>query len=414
MPRLTEQTATSTPPRQPAAGTWTVLAITLAVQAMVTMTVLTVPSMAPAMARAMAVPPSLVGVYVSVVYVGAMLTSMSAGPLVLRFGAMRVSQYGLLACAAGMGLIALWPTVPGAVLSALLIGLGYGPITPASSHVLVRTAPPHRVSLIFSVKQTGVPLGGVMAGAVVPPIVVASGVHAALWTVCLACLACAVLAGLIRRELDADRQPGRPIGVAGLWHPLKLVAGHPQLRPLAATSFVYSAMQMCLATYIVTYLTADLGFSLVAAGLALSVSQVGGVVGRVIWGWVCDHWVPPMRMLAMLGGLMALCAAGTALLGGGVPVAVVLPLLALFGASAAGWNGVYLAEVARRAPPGTAGTATGGSLAFTFLGVVIVPMLFGLLAGAAGGYRIAYLVMMVPTLACAWALVGRRRRVAPA
>ncbi|WP_417276298.1 hypothetical protein [Castellaniella sp.] len=42
-------------------------------------------------------------------------------------------------------------------VGALLIGLGYGPITPA-----------HRMSFVFSIKQTGVPLGGVLAGLVVP------------------------------------------------------------------------------------------------------------------------------------------------------------------------------------------------------------------------------------------------------
>lgn len=392
-----------------AAGTWRVLAITLAVQAMVAMAVLTVPSMAPAMARALAVSPSLVGVYIAAVYVGALLSSMAAGPLVTRLGAVRVSQLGLLGCAAGMALQAAWPAVPVALAGAFITGLGYGPITPASSHLLVRTAPPHRVALIFSLKQTGVPLGGVLAGALVPSMAVAAGASAALWAVGIACAACTLLAQPIRRSLDADRTPGRPIGLAGLWQPLKMVAGHPRLRRLAAVSFVFSAMQMCLATYLVTYLNADLGFTLVAAGVALSVSQVGGVAGRILWGWMADRWVPPVRMLAALAILMALCSLGTGVLPAGAAPFLLLPLVALFGASATGWNGVYLAEVAREAPAGSAGAATGGSLAFTFLGVVVGPMAFGLAAGLGEGYRLGYLLMALPVAACAWVLLGRRR-----
>jgi MFS family permease len=62
-----------------------------------------------------------------------------------------------------------------------------------------------------------------------------------------------------------------------------------------------------------------------------------------------------------------------------------------FGASAIGWNGVYLAEVARRAPEGMASMATGGTLAFTFLGVVIGPPIFGALSTWFGTYRAGFM-----------------------
>ena len=42
-----------------------------------------------------------------------------------------------------------------------------------------------------------------------------------------------------------------------------------------------------------------------------------------------------------------------------------------FGATAVGWNGVFLAEIASLAPRDRIGDATGGSAFFTFLGVVV-------------------------------------------
>lgn len=385
----------------PRTGAWTALAITLAIQAMVSMAVLCVPSMAPAMARHLGVSASLVGLFVSCVYVGAMLSSMAGGSLVLRWGAIRVSQVGLLLCAGGLVMLALTPWAPLALCAGVLIGLGYGPITPASSHVLVRTAPPARMSLVFSIKQTGVPLGGVLAGALVPSIVVGAGVGAALWAVALACIACAVMAQRVRPTLDLDRKPGHRVNLAGLWQPVKLVASNDRLRRLAAVSFVFSALQMSLAAYLVTYLNTEVGLMLVAAGVALSVSQVGGVLGRILWGWLADHWITPLRMLAVLAVLMASCSIATALLQGGALVPVMWALLFLFGASATGWNGVYLSEVARQAPPGSAGVATGGALAFTFLGVVVGPVLFGMASEAGGSLRLGYVLMALPVLACA-------------
>ena len=395
-------------------GAWSVLAVTLAIQALVSMAVLTVPAMAPAMAQSLSVSPTLIGLYIAVVYAGAMLASLMSGPWVLRWGAIRVSQLGLLVCAAGLVLLAAAPGAVSALVGAFLIGVGYGPITPASSHLLARTTPPDRVSLVFSIKQTGVPLGGVMAGALVPGLLVFGGTDAALLAVAVGNIVCAVIAQPMRDELDADREPGRALGVASLTGPIRLVVSQPQLAQLASFSFVFSAVQMCLATYLVTYLHSALGYGLVVAGVVLSTAQVGGVVGRVLWGWLADRWLGPRRMLAALSVLMALCCAITAALQIGGPLLPVLVLMAAFGASATGWNGVYLAEVARLAPAGQASAATGGALSVTFLGVVLGPVLFGVLRGAFDSYRPGYLALALPTAACAWQLLRGKRPATPA
>ena len=88
-------------------------------------------------------------------------------------------------------------------------------------------------------------------------------------------------------------------------------------------------------------------------------------------------------------------------------------MVGLFGASAVGWNGVYLAEVARQAPPGQASMATGGTLFITFLGVVLGPAAFGALSGAFDSYRVGYAALSVPALVCGallWRL-GRRASI---
>ena len=129
------------------ASTGLALAVTLVIQAMVAMALLTLPVMAPVAARALSVSPALVGVYVSVTYAGAMTASLLGGDTVRRLGAIRVSQWGLVLCASGL-LLCMLPWLPALALGAVLIGLGYGPITPASSHVLARTTPPAQMSLV--------------------------------------------------------------------------------------------------------------------------------------------------------------------------------------------------------------------------------------------------------------------------
>ena len=376
------------------------LAVTLAIQAMVSMALLTLPVMGPEVARALSVPTGLLGVYVALAYLGAMAASVIGGAAVARLGAVRISQLGLLLCAAGLLLSAL-PWLPAMGLGALLIGLGYGPATPASSHLLARSTPPHRVSLVFSIKQTGVPVGGLLAGAVVPGMALALGWQAALLLVAAACVLCALLAQTVRAAFDADRDRSLPLVPAQVTQPVRLVLGHPALRQLALCSFFFSIIQLSLTTYLVTYLHESVGYSLVAAGLALSVAQGAGVAGRIGWGWVADRWLDARRTLILLSGLMVLGCAAVAALSAAMPLPLVLGALLLFGASAIGWNGVYLSEVARQAPPGMASVATGGTLFITFSGVVTGPALFGVLASLSGGYRLAYAMLALPALACA-------------
>jgi MFS family permease len=373
---------------------WWPLLLTLVIQAMVAMALLSLPVVAPVVAQTLQVSPALVGLYVSVTYAGAMVATLMGGATVARMGAIRASQWGLVLCALGLLLCAV-PWLPSMVLGAVLIGLGYGPITPASSHLLARTTPKHQMSLVFSIKQTGVPLGSMLAGAVVPPLALLGNWQLSLVAVAAVCFLCAWVSQSLRAELDGDRQPDTRIRWGSLIEPIRLVLAHRALLIMASCSFMFSMVQLSLTTYLVTFLHDDLSYGLVAAGLALSVTQLGGIGGRVVWGYVADRWLGARRMLLLLASMMALGALASAFLTTDTPQAVVIAILVGFGASAIGWNGVYLAEVARRAPPGMASMATGGTLAFTFLGVVVGPPMFGALSGLFGTYRAGFVGLMV-------------------
>ena len=396
----------STPAAPTPPSAWWSLTVTTAIQAMVSMALLTLPAMAPAVARALAVPSTLVGAYVALCYFAAMLSSLVGGTLVRRLGAIRVSQLGLGLCAVGLALCAL-PWLPAVALGALCIGAGYGPITPASSHLLALTTPAHRMSLVFSIKQTGVPAGGMLAGALVPGLSLWLGWQGTLLAVAGVCALCAALAQPLRAALDADRQPAQPLALQALFIPIGMVLGQPSLRALAACSFLFSAVQVSTTAYMVTYLNESLGMTLLAAGAALSVSQLAGVVGRIAWGAVADRGLGPRNTLMLLATLMMVGSVLTALLQPQWPTLLIWAIVALLGASAIGWNGVYLATVARQAPPGQAGVATGGTLLFTFMGVVCGSPAFGALAGASGSYRIAFAALALPAALALGLLVWR-------
>lgn len=390
-----------------------VLAATLTVQSLVAMALLTLPVIAPTVAQALNVTPAYVGIYVALCYAGAMTASLASGAAVRRYGAIRLSQVGLVLCAIGLALCSL-PSLASMAIGAFLIGIGYGPITPSSSHLLARNTPPERLSLVFSIKQTGVPLGGVLAGVLVPSLAVLTNWQSAFLLVAFANILCAIAIQPLCRTLDADKDPKQKVSFgSGLAGPLRLVFGHRGLTTLAMVSFLFSIVQLSVVTYLVTFLHDDLAISLITAGFMLAAAQTAGVVGRMLWGWVSDQWLGATRMLAVLAVLISICAVATPFLQYADSQLVVVLVLIVFGASAVGWNGVYLAEVARQAPPGMASVATGGTLAMTFAGVVIGPPFFGVVAGLTGSYGTAYASLILPALLCLYLLYRNRTAFLP-
>lgn len=374
------------------------VAATLAIQALMSMATVTLPVLAPAAASEIGVPVAWLGLFVAMVYGSSMACGLASGALVRRLGALRLSQLCLLSGGAGVALIATG-RLAWVVCGALLLGCGYGPVTPASSHLLTRTAPPEHLSMIFSIKQTGVPLGGVLAGSLLPMVVLWAGWHMAALCVAVVCVLLAVALQPLRAGLDADRIPGARISIASLAEPARMVVADRAGRTVAVSSFFFAALQLCLGTYLVTYLTREQGFSLVQAGLTLAVTQGAGIFGRLLAGALADRSGQPARVMGVLGCVMG-ASAFAAPFSSHWPTALLLLLYAAFGTSAIGWNGVFLAEVARRAPAGGVSAATGAALFVTFSGVLTGPAVFAVLVQSGTSYGAAFAIIAAPALLC--------------
>jgi len=373
------------------------LIVTMAIQALVSMAVFAPPVIAPAAHDDIGFPASWVGIVTALTFAAATCGALFSGGVIARIGALRTSQFSLLLCGSGIALIAssnAWLVA----LGALVMGLGYGPVTPSSSAILADRTPERIRGFIFSLKQTGVPIGGTLAGAIVPTLIVAFGWRISALSVGLACVALAAAIQPYRAVVDLAQHFDRPKKPASLLEPLRLVLAHPRLREMAFASCTYSGMQACLSTFLVVYLTQRIGFTVPVAGAALATAMTAGIIGRISWGVVADNWVKPRALLGILGVTMSVGAALTATFTGTWPLAAIFAVSFAYGATAIGWNGVYLSEVARIAPAGKAGAATGASLAMTYVGVVALPMLFWVIVTLSDSYATAFVAVGSLTL----------------
>lgn len=406
--------ATNPPAAFPRSTVIAVLVATTVAQVACVMGIAVFPSIAPKLAAEMNVAPATIGYQMSLIYGSATLTSPLMSFAVPRWGATRTSQTGLALCVIAM-LLALTASLPALALTSILLGVAMTLLTPAAAHLLFRFSAPKNRNFIFSLKQTGVPLAWTIAALAAPGITLVFGWRWAIAAVAIAALACVMALERVRTRWDDDRRPDATVrvnpfaGLAEIW-------GYPVLRWLSVASFCLAFVQLSVVTFLVTMLVEEAGYSLVAAGVMLSLVNAAGVGGRVLWGWLADRTGASLGLLRKISmGTAAGCFVA-AFLGPGWPVAMVALFFVVMGAAAVGWNGLFLAEVARWSPRGKVSVATSAAMTWNYAGILIGPALFATVFKAVGSYTITYgalaLVALIAVAAFGRCAAAAKRGVA--
>lgn len=371
----------------------------------------TVPLIAAAIVADLGIDPALVGVYVAIGAVAGFLTTMGCGGLIVRYGAMRMTQAGMAALAVGLALPASgW--LPAFALGAFVGGLGQAISTPSSSHLLGRLSPPRLAPLVFSIKQTGVPAGLMVAGVVAPLLATDAGWRTALLVIAGLSALTAIALQPLRARFDVDRVPGTSLSPADIRANVASVLREPALRAMCLAMFSFVGLQSLFTGFFVLYLVRGLGYDLERAGLVFAIAVAVAVPARIGWGWLAARLVPPATLLSLLGIGMAGSAVLTAIIEPHWPTWLASVVAIVLSATAVSWHGVLLAEVARLSPPGRIGSTTGAVLAFGDAGALVLPLLFSAALTLTGGYATGFLIG--GAFALVVGLVGLWRRLSRA
>jgi MFS family permease len=370
----------------------------LAVLTTSSMAVSVIAVLAPEAAPEIGVDATRIGTYTAIVYLFATLSGAVTGTLVDRFGAIRVCQVTMLMAALAMLSFARG-SIAWVLMSAVVLGCAYGPFNPASAHVLWRLSTPQWRPFVFSIKQTGVPLGGALAGALIPVLVLWSDWKTACVSVGVVALVMMVLLQPLRRSLDSHPRSALKLDAQSLVGPVRLALVDARLRRYTLTAFAYAGCQLSVMAFMVVYLTRALNMSLVQAGTVFAFLQVGGFTGRLLWGGVASRLGTPRVVLVTIGLITAVCLSVTPFMSGTWPLLAVVLLATLLGASSLGWNGIMLSEVATHAPEGRAVEATAGMQVVMFGGITVFPPMFGFLVVHTESFTAAFLAVAVLAVA---------------
>ncbi len=348
---------------------------------------------ATAIAGDLSVSATYIGYQIGIAYFAATVCTLFSATITRRWGAVSTLALAMAFVALGASVTTLWQ-LTGMFAGSIIMGIGFGLIPAAASQVLITVTDSSNRAFIFSIKQSGIPIGGVLSALTTPLFSELWGWRAAGYAVSLTCFVVFIYLFVNRNHWNIDDRSGASTPLNPLL-PLIAVGRSPSLVRLTYMAACFVCVQIVWLAFLSPFFVEDLKISLVQAGYFLAIIQVTGIFGRIIWGWISDRLQDNFSPMLFLGGVMALCSAAAYALSADTPF-VVLALLCFFiGFSAVSWNGVFHAAMIEVSPPGETVQAIAGMAFYVYIAMFVWPALFAFLIETTGSYVLPLLSLVV-------------------
>ncbi|MFC1861178.1 MFS transporter [Chloroflexota bacterium] len=377
---------------------WVIIGVLWTAYIVIFMHRLSIGPLAPFIKEEMGLSSAQVGSLMSAVSFGYLLSMIPAGWAVDRIGVRKVLIMGELIGGISMLGFFFVPSYNAGLAVMGISGFGCGCIFPSTTKGVMEWFPANERATIMGLKQTGVNVGGVVSAAVLPLVAIALN-----WRYGFLFLAIlAILIGILTFALyrDPSRQPvsdsgdgiDRPADKKAAGQSLRHLLRSRDLWLLAWASFFLGIIEFAVMAHLVLYLTEELLYPVVTAGVILAVTQAGGILGKPGSGILSDRLFGGGRkkvflLWAILTGIICLMVA---LWGGSLSWAL-YPVLFILGLTAIGWGGISLTLIGELSGTELAGRAVSIVGEFIMIGFIIGPVLFGYFVDITGSYQPSWL-----------------------
>jgi sugar phosphate permease len=329
-----------------------------------------------------------VGVVLDALWIGTLLTLLPWGVLADRTGERLVLATGLVACAAALVGAGYARGFESLIVLIGVAGAAGASVNAASGRAVMQWFPAAERGFALGVRQTAIPLGGLIAALVLPAL----SLRGAFMCLAGLCVAGAVFGAAVIHDrggvVEHDVLEPRGLGATLRDHRLWL---------LCAGSSFYLVAQLAITGFLVLFLHDERGLSDRAAAGVLAGVQVVAAAMRIGGGRWSDRLGSRLRPLRLVGLASAVTLAiATAVLS--APLVVLVPAFVLAGGLSMAWNGLSFTAAAEIAGRTRSGAALGMQQSALAAAGAVVPPAFAAVV-AASSWRLGFAVAAIFPLA---------------
>lgn len=356
---------------------------------------------------------SELGILTSSIFITAALVSIPAGQLADRSRVAAIAALQMVVSGVSVALLALVGSLFSIILVCVLMGLVTAMHGPLANRTVAGYVDSVQYKFVIGWRSLGPQIGSMLVGVIVAPFL-----QIASWRVVMAIVGVVIILtalplytgirkgdALVRAASAAAEAEGRKPQAETATRGIPSVV----LWLMAYTLFSSGAV-VTIAAYLPSFAVEDFGMAIGQAGIAAGAVATASLIGRGIWIRLLSE--TNERLLMGLGTLSAAVSltflALTPLLG--APFFWIAAVLS--GATALGTSPLGQIVLMRHCPPAYIGRASALTSMSMFGASIIMPLLFGLIAGiwgiASGWLVIAGSSLIASLVVWIWALRSRR------
>lgn len=350
------------------------------------------------------------GLLVSVVNIGPLFCMLFVGRLLDQYNEKLLISLGSFLLGSSFLLTNIVSGFDGLLFVLLLVGTFYSVSQPGGSKVILKWFPKESRGLAMGIRQAGIPVGGALAGVLIPFFIMKYNMAYAINSIACICIIGGFLFFIFYKEPYVQGKVKQERIKLSFWMQLKEVMCKKELYAIYITGICMISLQMVLVGHFIKFLVTEQSITPILAGKVFSVMFFSGMVGRVTLAATSDLFYKGNRRTPLF---ITVCISIFFILILVMSIHTITNVLygvsALLGFFSIGWFSLFIAEVAESASEESVGMTVSFALTLNQIAIIVAPALFGYIVDKKG-YTYAWLCIVVLLTISAVSLYRKYRK----
>ncbi|MGH1284270.1 MFS transporter [Bacillus toyonensis] len=336
------------------------------------------------------------GLLVSLVNIGPLFCMLFVGKLLDQYNEKWLITISSFLLGGSLLLTNIVSGFKGLLFVLLLVGMFYSVSQPGGSKVIIKWFSKENRGLAMGIRQAGIPIGGVLAGVLIPLLVIKYNLSYAIHVIGSFCIIGGLLFFIFYQDLCVRKEGEQERIKTSFWVQLKAVMHKKELYPIYITGICMISLQMVLVGHFINFLVMEQSITPILAGKVFSVMFFSGMVGRITLAAVSDLFYKGNRRIPLF---ISVCTSIGFILMLVMSIHTITSeflyvVSALLGFFSIGWFSLFIIEVAEMASEESVGMTVSFALTLNQIAIIVAPVLFGYIVDQKG-YTYAWLCIVV-------------------